>query len=548
MLFAGAALFTLATPAAAVPQDFAASADRIVAEAWPADGPGAAIIVTEAGKPVYERGRGLADLEARRPITPDTVFRLGSITKQFSAAIMLQLVAEGKVSLDDPLSKYLPDYPQPGASATVAQLLNHTVGVQPYTEIPGWMVEEKTNRALTTDQLVAEFRDLPSPSKPGEKWAYNNSGYVLVGAVIEKVTDKPWHEVVDERIAKPLGLTTIRYGVLETNTANMAVGYTQRDGKAAPAQKIHMSVPNAAGALIGSVEDLAKWNAALNGGKVIPQSYYAKMIARTILPSGEKHPYGFGILNSDVRGRDAIGHGGGIFGFSTDSIYVPKDDVFVAVFSNSDSPKTDPGMVMLKLAALAVGDPFPTFEKAAIDPASLEPWFGVYAVEDGERRFFARDGKLYTQRSGGSELDVFSAGNNRFFYDNSLSWFEISRDDKGAPIMAMHQQGSTKAVPSKRTGPIPPEAKAAEVARETLQTYVGDYSVDGAMAVVLLAENGLTVKLGAQPTVRLIPRSATEFAVEGVDAKVVFNAEASAPAKSLTIHQGGQTMEAPRAK
>ena len=209
ILLASAALLT-STSATAVPSDFAAKADAVVAEAWPADGPGAAIIVTEGGRPVYERGRGLADLESRRPITPDTVFRLGSITKQFSAAIMLQLVAEGKVSLDDPLSKYFPDYPQPGASATIAQLLNHTVGVQSYTDIPGWMVEEKTNRALTTEQLIAEFRDLPSPSKPGEKWAYNNSGYVLVGAVIEKVTGKPWHEVVGERIDRPLGLATIR--------------------------------------------------------------------------------------------------------------------------------------------------------------------------------------------------------------------------------------------------------------------------------------------------------------------------------------------------
>ena len=117
--------------------------------------------------------------------------------------------------------------------------------------------------------MIAQFRDLPSPSKPGEKWAYNNSGYVLVGAVIEKVTGKPWHVNVDERIAKPLGLTTIRYGVLEDQTPHMAKGYTDKEGTVAAAQAIHMSVPHAAGALIGSVEDLAKWNAALHHGKVV---------------------------------------------------------------------------------------------------------------------------------------------------------------------------------------------------------------------------------------------------------------------------------------
>ncbi len=132
----GVALATLSAPVGAVPQDFAAKADRIVANAWPAGGPGAAVIVTEAGKPVYERERGLADIGAKTPITRDTVFRIGSITKQFSAAVVLQLAAEGKLSLDDPLSKYFPDYPQPGAGATVRQLLNHTSGIFPAPPAP----------------------------------------------------------------------------------------------------------------------------------------------------------------------------------------------------------------------------------------------------------------------------------------------------------------------------------------------------------------------------------------------------------------------------
>ena len=545
-LFAGAALLAISTPVAAVPPDFVSKADALVESAYPANGPGAAVIVTEGGRPVYERGRGLADVGSKTPITPETVFRLGSITKQFSAAIMLQLVAEGKVSLDDPLSKFLPDYPEPGASATVAQLLNHTVGVQSYTGIPGWMVEEKTGKAYTTEELIAEFRDIPSPSKPGEKWDYNNSGYVLVGAVIEKVTGKPWHEAVDERIARPLGLTTIRYGVFESETSNMARGYTDRDGKIAPSQKIHMSVPHAAGALIGSVEDLAKWNAALHGGKVVPQAFYSKMIAPTVLPDGKENPYGFGIRNGDVRGRAGIGHGGGIFGFSTDSIYLPKDDLFVAVFANSDDPKTSPGLVMMKLAALAVGDPFPSFEKAAIDVQSIAPWFGVYAVEDGERQFFSRDGKLFTRRTGGSELEAFPAGNNRFFYEGSLTWFELGRDGEGTPVMAMYQQGSASPETSTRSGDIPPPPEEAEVAHETLQAYAGSYAVGPGVAVVTLNDDGLSVKLGSQPTLRLFARSSTEFSVEGVDAKVVFKGGAEGPAESMTIHQGGRTIEAPR--
>src|SRR5918993_4068480 len=157
VLLGAAAALTVAAPAQAIPADFKARADALLKKSFPDAGPGAAVIVTDDGKVVYEAGQGLADVEAKTPITPGTVFRIGSITKQFSAAIMLQLVAEGKVSLEDKLSKFFPDYPKPGADATVAQLLNHTVGVQSYTGIPGWMVEKNTARPYTTEEMIAQF-------------------------------------------------------------------------------------------------------------------------------------------------------------------------------------------------------------------------------------------------------------------------------------------------------------------------------------------------------------------------------------------------------
>ena len=182
-------LATVATPAVALPAGFKAKADALLAQSYQADGPGAAVVISEHGKIVYQGTRGMADIAAKRPITPATVFRIGSITKQFSAAVVLQLVDEGKIKLDDPLARYLPDYPNASA-ITVRQLLNHTSGIQSYTGIPGWMVEGKTNKPYTTAQLIAEFEDQPAPSKPGEKWDYNNSGYVLVGA-LNRGGDRP---------------------------------------------------------------------------------------------------------------------------------------------------------------------------------------------------------------------------------------------------------------------------------------------------------------------------------------------------------------------
>lgn len=535
-----AMIVAAATPAAAQADaqvDYKAAADAYLATAYPADGPGAAVVIAQDGRVVYTGASGMADVAGKQAITPDTVFRLGSITKQFAAAVVLQLAAEGKLSLNDPLSKFFPDYPKPGADATVAQLLNHTVGIQSYTGIPGWMIEANTNRAYTTDELIAVFRDLPAPFKPGERFQYNNSGYVLVGAVIEKVAGKPWHVAIEERITRPLGLTSIRYGVGEDRVAGMATGYT--DG-AAPAMKIHMSVPHAAGALIGNVRDLAKWNQALHSGKVVPAPYYQQMIAPTKLLDGSTVPYGFGVQGDKVRGVDAIQHGGGIFGFSTDGVYLPSKRMFVAVFANSDSPDTSPSSATRRLAAIALGNPYPAFTARPVDMAATEPLLGVYRGKDVERRFFARGGKLYTQRSGGGELEVFAAGDDRFFYGpNSLTWFTVKREVAGGHVMTMYQDGGDEGRETTRSGPIPPEAKAVEVPRATMESYAGNYrTAMGVAKIVLGADGALTVQLGGQPVLPLRAVAPGEFEVQGVGAKVVFKLEGTT-VKGLVIQQGG---------
>lgn len=558
---AAVALLAMAAPAAAEtaapsavaakpsPEDLRALADAVLAESYAADGPGAAVVVMQGGTIVYQGGRGMADIAAGRAITPDTVFRLGSITKQFTAAVIVQLAQEGKLSLDDPLSKFLPDYPQPGAAATVRQLLQHTSGIQSYTDMPGVMGPVSTARALGTAEMIALFRDAPSPSKPGEVWNYNNSGYILLGAIIETVTGMPWHQAVEARIAQPLGLATIRYGVGGEDTPAMARGYTGETTAAAmQAQYIHMGFPHAAGALIGTVGDLAKWGQALHHGKVVDAAHYALMTAPTTMPDGSAQPYGFGLGLDTLRGHPAIGHGGGIFGFNTDSIYIPEADLFVAVFANSDGPQTPPGVVMRRIAAAAVGHPYPAFTRTAPDMAALEPFFGVYAIPGGgERRFYAREGKLYTQRSGGATLEVFAGGDNRFFYGpETLSWFAITRNAEGTPVMEFASNGDTPPQITLRTGPIPPEAAAVTVPREVLERYVGRYALGPAVLTIALTDAGtLTAQATGQLVIPLTATGPATFRTQGIDASLTFEGgEGLAPA--VTLDQGGDQTRAPR--
>ena len=511
-----AAALMASTAAGAAPPDLAKQAEAYLAKAYPADGPGAAAIITENGKTIFVGGRGLADVEGKKPIVPDTVFRLGSITKQFTAAAILRLVEQGKLSLDDPLSKFISGYPAPGGAATVRQLLNHTSGIMDYTEIPGFMAEANTNKAYTTEQLVALFKDLPGPFKPGEKWQYDNSGYVLLSAVLENVTGKPWDEAVTELVTSPLDLELTRSGVAEPSIAAMAKGYSVKDGKVVPALKIHMSVPSGAGALVGTVGDMADWAEALHNGRLLNAASYAAMIAPTKTADGKTAPYGFGIGFNDVRGQPAIGHNGGIFGFSTESIYLPKQKMFVAVFANSDEPTTRPGIAAHKLAAMMVGDPYPEFTALPVDMKAVEPLLGVYAFDDIERVFFARDGKLYTQRAGGGEVEAFPAGGGKYFYGPaSLSWFEVTRNAAGTPQIAFHAEGANKPSMALRKGPPPPPVPAFAVPSATLDSYAGHY--DSKIGPFVIARDGdkLTVKLRDQQPRPLKAVSLTEFEVRG---------------------------------
>ena len=540
-IMSAAAMATIiAAPAEAVPADFARRAEAVLAASYPADAPGAAAIVMDDGKIVYAAGRGLADTTNKRPIGPETVFRLGSITKQFTAALVLQLVEEGKLSLSDPLSKFLPDYPKPGADTTVTQLLNHTSGIQSYTGIPDWMDGDKPAQAVTTEGLIAQFKDMPNEFERGTRWDYNNSGYVLLGAIIEKVTGKSWHEALADRITKPLGLTSIRYGVGEERVTRMATGYSVNEQKVVPSRPIHMSVPHAAGALLGNVRDLAKWSHALHHGKVVKSESYRQMIARTRLNDGTEHPYAFGLSNEEVRDRKAIAHGGGIFGFSTYGLYVPSDDLFVAVLTNSDAPQTPPSITTLRLAALAMNNPYPSFVRKDIAPGSIEPLLGIYKSDDTERRFFARDGKLFTRRGDSPDLAVYAAGDDRFFYgEDNLTWFRIKRDAAGKHVMEMHQNGSDEAQSATRMGPVPAEAPAVKLSAATLGRYAGNYRFGPIPVVVALGGDGrLTVKLGQQRPVAIEPLSETEFRAIGPNARLRFESVNNAVARLVLIQNG----------
>lgn len=548
-VLAAALLATVATPAHAVPADFRAQADAIIAKAVKEGGPGVSVVITENGKVAYRAQRGYADVASKTAITADTSFRYASITKQFTAAAIMKLVDQGKVSLDDPLTKYLPDYPQPGGSATVRQLLNHTSGIMPYTAIPEWAAKANTGASTTTAGLIEVFSKAPVQFKPGEKYAYNNSGYVLLGAILEKVTGKSWDEAVIALATGPQGLKSIKSGIHEADVSPMAKGHTTDDDeKVVHSRDIHMSNPHAAGALIGTADDLARWGNALHQGKVVSAASYLAMTTPSQTSAGEKLPYGFGLALNDVRGRASIGHNGNIHGFSSGSIYVAEPKIFVAVLSNSDAAN-EADALAVRLAAAALGDPFPEFSAQPVDMKAVAPLLGRYTLPDGERVFYERGGKLFTRRTGGRELEAIPVGPNRFFYGpTSLTWFDIETGADGKKVMAMHQDGANTAERAQWAGPPPVEKPAFAVGTAVLDSYMGRYTAP--IGDFVIARNGdtLIVKLGQQPSFPMKAVSATEFEVMEVGALISFGDVTDGKAETLTLKQNGQTLQAKRAK
>lgn len=431
LAFAGSLAWRPAAAAAPpAPADFARYAEALLARIYRTDMPGVAVLVMRGDEVLYRGARGEADVPADVPLAPGDRFRIGSVTKHIAAAGLLTLVDAGKVALDDPLSKYLPDYPG-AARITIEQLLNHTAGIREYTQIPGWFAGQ-IRRDLTTAQLVDYFKHETPDFAPGEGWRYSNSGYVLVGAVIEAASGQAWHKYLDQALFQPLGMKDTGYGADPAIVARQVKGYVT-DGKTLePAPRISMTQPHAAGALVSTVDDLARWARALHEGRVLDPVTYARMI--TPVGMAKDSDYGYGIGVSAVRGAAALQHGGGIPGFSAHLSYVPGADVTVAVLQNCETPESvlQPESLGRRLAAAALGMPYPPVVPVAVDAAVLGQYEGVFRVDmQATRTLRVVDGKLTAERSGGLRYELTPVADDTFVYPDGFSRLQLLRDASG---------------------------------------------------------------------------------------------------------------------
>ncbi|MGZ3196494.1 MAG: serine hydrolase [Croceibacterium sp.] len=320
---------------------------------------GLSIAVARGDRIIVERGAGLADVNAKRPADPATEFRIGSLTKQFTAAATMKLVERGKIGLDDPLSKYLPDFDTGGRTVTIRQLLNHASGIPNYTEQAGFRAVSGKPE-LTRQDILKVVSGVKFDFEPGTGWHYSNTNYFLLGLIVENVSGRSYADFLAQEFFKPLGLTRSRYDTGEGAVADRAQGYSfdPATGARRIADPLNMVGPFAAGALASTAGDLLRWQIALTNGRAVSPASFQQMVNSKVNIGQGDAAYGFGLMNDRIGGMRRIWHNGGINGFNSVLTWWPDLGLRTAVISNSEGLPSEAVEKML-VAALTSDKPLP---------------------------------------------------------------------------------------------------------------------------------------------------------------------------------------------
>ncbi len=422
------------------------AAARVAVAAPDAPVAGFAVKVVARGTTLLERGYGFLDLDRQQPMPADAIFRIGSITKQFTAAAILQLEEQGKLRLDEPLSRYLKEpylkgEDQPIARVTLRQLLQHTSGIPNFTNLPWY--ESHKGEATSPAEVVAAFADLPLEFEPGTRFAYSNSGYFLLGLVLEQVSGQKYIDYLRQHLFAPAGLSDIRYCPDAQDYPRAAPGYRRGTGKLIPAFAISLTIPFSAGGLCSSVRDLVSWSQALASGKILEPEAFARMSSATALPGGQHSPYGFGLVRGELEGHPRISHGGGIDGFVSDLAQYPDADLYIAVLVNTEGPVAS--LLGEQLARIVLDVPKAELKDLPVAEAEVQPLLGTYHIAElGQTLQLAwSEGALRIGPAQHPEktFRLRSQGNGVYAVPELKARIRFEVQDGAARALIVHQQG-----------------------------------------------------------------------------------------------------------
>jgi CubicO group peptidase (beta-lactamase class C family) len=568
LLFA-AILATFLHAQAALAQDHAAKIQEVLTLANKYRQFNGTALVAENGKVVYKGGVGLANMEWNIPNTPDTKFRLGSITKQFTATVILQLVEQGKIKLDGKLSDYLPDYRKDvGNKVTIHNLLTHTSGIPSYTSQPGFF-ENVSRNPYKVDEFVKKYASGDLEFEPGSKFVYDNSGYFLLGAIIERVTGKPYEQVLQENIFNPVGMKNTGYDHHDTIIAKRAAGYVKTHDSFANAPYLDMSIPYAAGSLYSTVEDLYLWDQALYTDKLLSAQSKALMYT----PFLENYAYGWSIQNASFKVNNVdvpvITHGGGINGFTTTIVRFPREKNLIVMLDNTNTEYLD--RLSDSIAKIIYNQPYELPKMSIV--STLEKTINEKGIEAGiaqYRELKAKEAATYDFSE--AELNQLgyrllrNAGKPR----EAIEIFKLNVEAYPKGFNAYDSLAEAYATINERELAIqnykkslelnPNNANATEVLKrlekapvvvdpKVFDTYVGEYEVGPGVVLRVFREGDkfLTQATG-QGVFEIFPESETVFYPRAFVAKLTFVKDADGKVTGIRVDQNGRVTLGKRIK
>ncbi|MDH7445664.1 serine hydrolase [Aquimarina sp. 2201CG14-23] len=539
-------IFTISLYTTVQAQSLEKEIDAIVSSMYTQEGPGISILVAKDGKSVFRRAYGKANLELGVPLIPENVFEIGSITKQFTAVAILMLEEQGKLTVEDEITKYIPDYPTNDKKITIHHLLNHTSGIKSYTGMDSFMKSARTD--MTPKELIDVFKNEPMDFDPGEEFRYNNSGYILLGYIIEVITGDTYENFIEKNIFEKIGMNSSYYGSMSQLIKNRASGYKQSGDDYLNADYLSLTLPYAAGSLMSTVDDMLKWQNAVSANTFIKRASLEKAINGSTLNNGEKIDYGYGWGKANVQGSKGYSHGGGIFGYTTNGVFLEKENVYVIGLTNCNCKNV--GQITRKVAAIAIGKPIPDKKNAIeLSEDNLKKWVGAYQFEgDVIRHITYRDGKLFSLREGPNsrEFEIYPMKKDLFIFDDGTISYSFSLTDEGKrqTVFKTAQEsfigkGIEKAPPAER--------KTISVATDILQKYIGKYELQPNFIIDITVEgNSIFAQATGQPKLEIFAESETLFFLKAVPAEIVFNKSDTGTIDSITLNQGGRQMPAKR--
>lgn len=512
--------------------------------------PGAAVLVARDGKVLYEGGFGYADVEGSVTVTPETKFRIGSISKQFTAAAILKLVENGKMNLQDPLIKYIPDFPG-GKDVTIRHLLTHTSGIHSYTGDPLFI--ERVTKPIKWEDLLEEIKQYDYDFEPGANWAYNNSGYMILGYLVEKISGMTFQAFLKKEFFSPLGMKNTGVYVNGKKYKNEALGYEAGGEVVQRSIDWDMSWAGGAGNLYSTVKDLYLWNEGIFNGKVLKEETLREAHTPATLDDGTMpnalggSGYGFGWAIGEYRGASEISHSGGLHGFITNLSRLPGENLTVAVLTNCMPPiGKGPGEYTQDLIELFAWDGLEEQASFSVkkdaDYSQFDDYTGQYEYPGGAIMTITREGDhLYAKLATQPVSEIFPQSSTRFFWKDVDAQIEFVRDANGLVTHAMHtQSGQTFKAP--RT-----EADTeVKIDLALYDRYAGEYLLGPVVITIFRKGDQLFAQVTGQEALEIFPKSETEFFLKVVKAYLIFESDASGTVTGLILDQGGVKQKAAR--